>query len=184
VEGEACGRLQEGSGFVVLDDLVATNAHVVAGQRSTLLVLRSGRRVPATVVHFDPDRDLALLRADLDLAPLPVADGDEDASGAVLGYPGGGPLEVSPFAVREEVDATGRDLYDDHRIERRVLILAADLRAGDSGAALVDASGTVVGVAFAIAPDRPGTAYALDTSELDEALAAPRDGRVSTGECL
>ena len=40
-----------------------------------------------------------------------------------------------------------------------------------------------VGVAFAIAPDRPRTAYALDVTELQEALAAPR-GVVDTGSCL
>jgi S1-C subfamily serine protease len=65
-----------------------------------------------------------------------------------------------------------------------VLILASDLAPGDSGAALVNPKGAVVGVAFAIAPDRPGTAYALDVVELQAALAAPRAGKVSTGGCL
>ena len=42
----------------------------------------------------------------------------------------------------------------------------------------------MVGVAFAIAPDRAGTAYALEVSELREALAAPRIARADTGPCL
>jgi S1-C subfamily serine protease len=86
--------------------------------------------------------------------------------------------------VRDKVTAVGRDLYDEHETRRQVLILAADLAPGDSGAALVDPTGTVVGVAFAIAPDRPGTSYALDTSELRAALSAPRRAGTDTGDCL
>jgi S1-C subfamily serine protease len=184
IEGPACDRLQEGSGFVVAPGIIVTNAHVVAGQKQTRVYDRQGRRVPASVLSFDPDRDLAVLQADIDNPSLPVGDGGVDTKGAVLGYPGGGPLAVSPFQVRDEVTAVGRDLYDDHETRRQVLILASDLAPGDSGAALVDASGTVVGVAFAIAPDRPGTSYALDTSELRAALAAPRRAGTDTGSCL
>lgn len=184
VEGEACRRIQEGSGFAVGGDLIVTNAHVVAGVKAPNVITRSNRRVPATVVLFDPDRDLAILQADARLAALPIADAKVGDLGAVLGYPGGGPLEVSPYAVREEVDAVGRDLYDDHRTTRRVLILAAELRGGDSGGALVNAGGEVVGVAFAIAPDDATTAYALDTSELREVLSSTLDGQVGSGPCL
>lgn len=184
VEGEACSRIQEGSGFAVADDLVVTNAHVVAGSDAPSVITRAGRRVPATVVHFDPDRDLALLRADVNLAPLPIGEAEVGDVGAVLGYPGGGPLVVSPFAVHDDIEALGRDLYDEHRTERHVLVLASALRPGDSGAALVGARGEVVGVAFAIAPDKADTAYALDVSELHAVLAAPRGPAVSAGPCL
>jgi S1-C subfamily serine protease len=185
VEGPACGRVQEGSGFVVDDGVVVTNAHVVAGEDQTTLLTTNGRRVDANVVHFDSDRDVAVLVAqDLDLPALPIGDGEEGDRGAVLGHPGGGPLEVSPFLVSDEVEAVGRDLYDRHETRRRVLILASDLAPGDSGAALVDPAGEVVGVAFAIAPDRPRTAYALDVVELQAALSAPRTTQVDTGRCL
>jgi S1-C subfamily serine protease len=185
VEGPACGRIQEGSGFVVADGVAVTNAHVVAGESETTLITNDGRRVDATVVHFDPDRDLAVLAAPgLDLPALPIGDGEPDDIGAVLGHPGGGPLDVSPFLVSDEVEAVGRDLYDRHETRRQVLILAADLAPGDSGAALVDPAGEVVGVAFAIAPDRPRTAYALDVIELEVVLSAPRGEEVDTGRCL
>jgi len=183
VEGPACGRIQEGSGFVVAPGIVVTNAHVVAGEDRTTLLERSGRRVSARVVYFDPDRDLAVLEGDIRAPALSIGRGDIGDRGAVLGYPGGGPLDVSPFEVRDAVTALGRDLYDRHGTRRQVLILASDLAPGDSGAALVDPAGTVVGVAFAIAPDRPGTAYALSTTELQAALAAPR-GPADTGPCL
>jgi S1-C subfamily serine protease len=185
IEGPACGRIQEGSGFVAGEDLVVTNAHVVAGESETLVLTQDGRSLAATVVHFDPDRDLAVLAVpDLGLPALPIGDAEPEDIGAVLGHPGGGPLEVSPFLVSDEVEAVGRDLYDRRETRRQVLILASDLAPGDSGAALVSPEGEIVGVAFAIAPDRPRTAYALDVLELEAALSAPRGNEADTGRCL
>jgi S1-C subfamily serine protease len=65
-----------------------------------------------------------------------------------------------------------------------VFILASDLAPGDSGGGLVNPAGAVVGVAFAIAPDRPGTAYALTSDELRPVLATGGTGAVNTGPCL
>ncbi len=63
VDGRACDQLQQGSGVVVADDLVLTNAHVVAGNRATTVTSETGRKLAADVVGFDPARDLALVRA-------------------------------------------------------------------------------------------------------------------------
>jgi S1-C subfamily serine protease len=170
---------------VVEPGVVVTNAHVVAGEDDTTVFPESGGDEAATVVAFDPERDLAVLSAPgLDPPALPMADPDVGTKGAVLGHPGGGPLEVSPFAVREEVRASGRDLYDERDTLRSVLVLASRLAPGDSGAPLVDPAGEVVGVAFAIAPDREGTAYALDPSEVRAVLAGRTGRRVGTGPCL
>lgn len=186
IEGRSCDRIQEGSGFVAEPGVVVTNAHVVAGEETTEIVRPDGSRAGATVVHFDPDQDLAVLAVpQAGAGPLPIGDVEAGGTGAVFGYPGGGPLEVSPFAVQEEVEAVGRDLYDRRDTSRRVLVLASDLAPGDSGAAIVDPAGAVVGVAFAIAPDQAGTAYALSVEELRAALAAPRStGGSDTGPCL
>lgn len=186
VSGPACDRIQEGSGFVTLGtDVVVTNAHVVAGQDDTTIEREDGRRFEADVVVFDPDRDLAVLRVPgLTGTPLPIGDSTDGASGGVFGHPGGADLRVAPFVVGETVQAQGTDIYDARRTAREVLVLASQLRPGDSGAALVDSSGTVVGVAFAIAPDDPDVAYALDTSELDAALGSDLVSSVDTGPCL
>lgn len=186
VEGVACRRIQEGSGFAVGPDLVVTNAHVVAGEKSTTVQRPDGRKLSATVVLFDSDRDLALLRVQgLAQQPLTVGNGKVGDVGAVFGHPNGQTeLRVAPAKISQRVDARGRDLYDSHATQRDVFILAAELRPGDSGGALTDAKGTVVGVAFAIAPDRPGTAYAVTSKELNAVLARPRGGAVSTGPCL
>lgn len=186
ITGIACNRVQEGSGFVTLGpDVVVTNAHVVAGQTDPQVELTDGTVLDATVVVFDANRDLAVLRVPgLARTPLPIADGAPGTAGGVFGHPGGAPLRVQPFQVGDEVRALGTDIYDQQRTEREVLILASQLRPGDSGSALVDAAGNVVGVAFAIAPDDPNVAYALDVVELQAALSGDLATEVGTGPCL
>jgi len=184
VEGEACGRIQEGSGFFVASDLVVTNAHVVAGEDDTSVELVDGRDADATVVAFDPQRDLAILRTEVTGPALPLDPGEIGDVGGVFGHPGGGPLEISPFQVADQITARGRDIYDQSASERQVLVLASNLAPGDSGSALVDPDGQVVGVAFAIAPDKPGVAYALAIDELQAVLAGDLSVERDTGGCL
>ena len=64
VEGQACSRIYEGSGFAVGPDLIVTNAHVVAGEPAgqTSVLLPSGVTCRRPWCMFDPDRDLALLQ--------------------------------------------------------------------------------------------------------------------------
>jgi S1-C subfamily serine protease len=188
VEGQACNRIQDGSGFAVAADLVATNAHVVAGEGRgrTKVLTFGGATLAATVVLFDPNRDLALLRvAGLGEAPLPRGTGKVGETGAVYGHPNGQDLlALAPAQIAQNVTAVGRDLYDSRQTSRNVFILSSSLHPGDSGAPLVNQAGAVVGVAFAIAPDRPTTAYALAATELDAVLQQPIAGAVGTGACL
>jgi S1-C subfamily serine protease len=188
IEGKACSRIQEGSGFVIATDTVVTNAHVVAGEKATEVVRPDRTRVKATVTLFDSARDLAILRAPgLGLRPLAIVDStaEEGTQGVVLGHPGGQvALAVAPSKVNRRVDAVGRDLYDRRQTTRDVFILASRLAPGYSGGPFVTAGGKVAGVAFAIAPDRDGVAYALTDVELREALKADRRTAQSTGSCL
>jgi S1-C subfamily serine protease len=188
VQGQACGRIQEGSGWTVAPGLVVTNAHVVAGEPagSTSVLLPDGTTRPATVVLYNPDVDIALLSVpSLGEAPLPVGDGAIGEKGAVFGHPNGQDLlAVQPATLAQEVTAVGEDLYGKQATKRHVFVLAADLTYGDSGAPVVGTQGQVLGIAFAIAPDRPSTAYALSTSELRPLLADRHSGPVSTQGCV
>lgn len=187
VQGTACSKSQYGTGWVVDTDTVVTNAHVVAGERSTMVQRDDGRRLDATVIAFDPGRDLAVLRViALDRPPLPLATAApaNRSVGGVFGHPGGGGLRIAPYSVAREIDAVGRDIYGDRRTERAVLELAVGLRPGDSGSALVDPNGTVVGVAFAVARDRDDVAYALVPAEVRATLATVATVAVSTGSCI
>jgi S1-C subfamily serine protease len=188
VEGQACGRIQEGSGWAVAPDVVVTNAHVVAGEPAgdTSVLLPNGATKRATVVLYDPDVDLALLSVPgLGETPLRLAKGSVREAGAVFGHPNGqDALAIQPAAIAQEITALGYDLYETHQTRRDVFVLAALLEPGDSGGPLVNAQGRVVGIAFAIAPDRPSTAYALSTSELRPLLSENRSNRVSTKGCV
>jgi S1-C subfamily serine protease len=186
VEGTACRSVRDGSGFSVARDLVMTNAHVVAGQKETFVVRPDGARLEATTVAFDPDRDLALLSVPgLDQPPLTIATGAVGTTVAVFGHPGGqAALQVSPASIRQQVRAVGRGLYGSAVVRRNVYVLAAELAPGDSGAGLVNEDGEVVGVAFAIAPDRDTTAYALTAEEMRPLLETTSPLPVDTGPCL
>jgi len=187
VTGGACGRTQEGSGFAIAPDTVVTNAHVVAGEANTFVETPHtpvGRGLKATVVMFDPNHDFAILHVpNLGEQPLTISRDRQGATGAVYGHPGGGPLRAAPAKIASIVRAEGTDIYDRQKSVRNVLILAAELHPGDSGGVLVDLTGQVMGVAFAIAPDKSTTAYALADSELRTALAKPQ-APTSTGPCL
>jgi S1-C subfamily serine protease len=191
VEGEACNRIQDGSGFAVAPDTIVTNAHVVAGEPKGKTHVQvstptGNRTLAATVVLFDPDVDLAILRVDrLGEFPLAITSGGLGDVGAVFGHPGGEDrVVIAPARVSRDVTAIGRDLYDNHETKRDVFVLAATLHPGDSGGPLVNATGSVIGVAFAIAPDQSGTAYALTSKELLAELDRPQSIRASTGACL
>ena len=188
VKGQACNQIQDGSGFAVAPDLVVTNAHVVAGEPAgrTQVLTYSGRTLPATVVLFDPNRDLALLSvANLDDKPLPVATGDVGEKVAVFGHPEGqNPVAIRPAAIVREIEAVGLNLYGTKTTRRDVFVLSANLFPGDSGSPTVTPNGSVVGVVFAIAEGQPNTAYALSSKELTAVLAEPHTSATPTGNCL
>jgi hypothetical protein len=186
VTGEACNEIQDGSGWVAAPGLVVTNAHVVAGERSTTVVDRDGTRHPARVVAFDPVRDVAVLAAaDLDAPPLRLASGSIGERGAVYGHPGGGPLVAAPARIGDRIVAVGTNIYRTSSSRRNVFVLAAKLAPGDSGGALVNTNGAVIGVAFAIDPGRSATSYALTDDEIRPVLAtSSADRTVGTGSCL
>ncbi len=189
VTGTACEEVQQGSGFVVRPGYVVTDAHVVAGERATTVVDHAGRHAAATVVRFDPVRDLALLRLGAGVSRLPsltLATPRAPADLAVFGHPGGGALRIAAARLLASgfVDAAGRDIFG-HAASgsRRVLALAARLAPGDSGAPVVDAAGRVVAVAFAIDPAGRPVAYALAAAEV-ATVVRPSELPVPTGGCI
>lgn len=189
IVGAGCGRIQEGSGFVVEGDLVVTNAHVVAGVSRPQAQQQGGGEFAATPVLFDPGLDVAVLRLDdapdppLDLLPSTVERG---ASGAVLGYPEGGVLTGGEAAVRRTLPALGRDIYGERTVRREIYELQAEVRPGNSGGPFVTTGGEVAGVVFAASTINDGLGYALTSEEVIPLVEAARGsaGPVSTGPCL
>ncbi|HEX3947004.1 MAG TPA: MarP family serine protease, partial [Acidimicrobiales bacterium] len=187
VLGEACGYLQEGSGFVVAPGLVVTNAHVVAGETATEIVV-DDLTYPATPVLFDPKFDLAVLRTRAPLGPPLALDPDEagrGTQGAVLGYPENGSLVVGPAGVASSLTAQGRDIYNQGSVVRTVYQLDADVQPGNSGGPVVGADGTVIGVVFSRSTVDADVGYALASPAVLARVqqAESRSGPVSAGAC-
>ena len=190
VSAATCGFESSGSGVVVADGYVVTNAHVVAGaSRRGVRVTGIAGQVDALVVLFDPALDVAVLHApDLQAASLRFANADPSrgAVGAALGYPGGGSLTVVPAAVTGAYQATGRDIYDQATVRRQIIELRAMIDRGDSGGPFVLRDGTVGGLIFAEARTDDDVGYALSPTAVAIRVtpALGRTGSVDTGACL
>ncbi|HEX9122746.1 MAG TPA: MarP family serine protease [Actinomycetota bacterium] len=189
IVGQACGEIQSGSGFVVADHYVVTNAHVVAGVEAPEIQVQGGGSEPGTTVLFDPRTDLALLY--VQNVPGPSLDLDRDlvergATGSVLGYPGGGSLRGDAAAVRGSIDAVGRDIYGKGTVQRQVYELQTSVIPGDSGGPFVLVDGTVAGVVFAASTTDPSVGYAIASTEVLPRLNRTAGGTaaVSTGPCV
>ena len=187
IQGQGCGGIVSGSGFVVTGNLVATNAHVVAGIHSPRVIDGNGTH-DATTVWFDPDLDFALLRVS-NLAGKPLAfDASHvghGAQGGVLGYPGGGPFTANTAAVLDEFIAEGKNIYNQGDTTRDIYSVQAEVVPGNSGGPLINTSGEVMGVVFATSTEYNDVGYALANKavlhEIGQARASSH--AVSTGAC-
>jgi S1-C subfamily serine protease len=178
VRGNGCGGIVEGSGFPIGPGLIMTNAHVVAGTRTSSVNLAgSAQRFAGQVILFDPDRDLAVISVPgLNLTPLTLGTATRGTTGAALGYPGGGPLVVTPAIVDGSLSAQGRDIFEQDLVSRQIVVIEADVRPGDSGGPLVDSEGRLLGVVYAASTSQAGRGYALSLSEVQPVLDELRSG--------
>ncbi len=185
--GRGCGGIVEGSGFIVAPNIVATNAHVVAGVAHPYVVDQSGEHL-ATPIWFDPNLDLSILTtSDLTGKPLSIANSTVKlgTDGAVLGFPGGGNFMADPAVVLDDFSATGRNIYDQGNTNRDVYEIKATVIPGNSGGPLINSNGTVIGIVFAESTTYNQVGYALTTpqvlTEIQQAEA--RNQATSTGSC-
>jgi S1-C subfamily serine protease len=139
-------------------------------------------------IYFDPNYDLAVLRAGpLSGPPLNMLNNTvpNGTQGAALGYPGGGPFDAEAAAVDQEFEALGRDIYGAGLTRRAVYEVHANIRPGNSGGPLVEPNGTVIGVVFSRSASQPDIGYALTTPPvISRVQSAERsDTPTSTGSC-
>ena len=187
VLGTACGLGIEGSGWVAGPGLVVTNAHVVAGEHDTTVQpLGTGPRYGAQAVWFDPKNDVAVLRSSAisKLAPLRQnVNAPASTSGAVIGYPENGPLDIQPARIGPTITALSQDAYGRGPLRRKITTLRGLVRSGNSGGPVVDGKGRVLTTVFASSATRGEHAgYGVPASVVADALANAH-GPVSTGPC-
>jgi serine protease Do len=172
-----------GSGVVITPDgFMLTSAHVVAASDGKVdASFVDGREVTAEVVGADPLSDLAVLRSDAaDLAPATLGDAEHLRVGQLvvaIGNPNGFAGSVTAGVV----SALGRSLpvrsRAAGRIVENVIQTDAALNPGNSGGALADGRGYVVGINTAVAGVGLGLAVPINETTRKIVGALMRDGR-------
>jgi S1-C subfamily serine protease len=184
LQGTACGVGTQGSGWAVRDDLVATNAHVIAGHEGTRLLAPNGQSLSASPVYVDATNDIALLRVrGLDVETLGTnPDGDRPLPVALLGYPRNGPLTATAGTAGNARTVLSPDGYE-RRVRPRVVVpLRGAVQPGESGGPVVDRHGRVVAMIFGGTRDGTG-GYAVPV-DLVLAAAEQRLRPVPSGPCI
>lgn len=181
-----CGRGVEGSAFLYAPNRLMTNAHVVAGVDDPEVDL-GDTTLPAQVVYYNPDIDVAVLA--YDSGDSPTLDFDRTAGAgtgvAVLGYPEDGPYDVQPGRIRAQQRLRSPDIYGNGTVIRDVYSIRGLIRPGNSGGPLVSGRGDVVGVVFAASVNDRDTGYALTADQVADAASTgiSSASEVSTGGC-
>jgi S1-C subfamily serine protease len=176
--------LGAGSGVIITPDgYVLTNDHVVRGAARLDAVLSDGSSIEARIVGEDPDTDLALLR--LARGGLPTATIGDSGPLRVgqLVVAIGNPLGLQATVTAGVISALRRTLRGvSGRLIEDVVQTDAALNPGNSGGALVDSAGRLIGITTAIVGGAQGICFAvpIDTAKwvVPELL---REGRVVRG---
>ena len=186
IDGTACGLGIQGSGWMVRRDLVATNAHVIAGEHDTNVVAPNGQSLSAQVYYVDTQNDVALLRVDgLRTAPLAVMGRSSDYPRAVmiLGYPRDGALVgVAATAGAPRTVSIAPNAYGRRVGPRSVVWLRGQVEPGESGGPVVDRDGGVVAMVFGGAKNG-GNGFAVPVSVVRDAMPEATQP-VSSGPCI
>lgn len=139
-----------GSG-VIVDAMgtIVTNQHVIAGADSIRVQLADGRIADATIVGQDPDTDLAILDLKIGNVPImPMGRSDTLRVGDIV-LAIGNPYGVGQTVTQGIVSATGRGQLGLATFENFIQTDAA-INLGNSGGALIDAHGDLVGINTAV----------------------------------
>jgi S1-C subfamily serine protease len=154
---QIAGGRQLGSG-VVFDDRgdIVTNAHVVNGQRQLVVTLSGGEQHPATLVGTDPAHDLAVVHL---TGARPAAATFADSSSPQVGdlvLAIGNPLGLRSSVTQGIVSSLNRTVSEGNGVTLSPVIqTSAAINPGNSGGALVDLTGSVIGIPTLVALD-PG----------------------------
>mgnify|MGYP003718324327 CR=1 FL=1 len=139
-----------GSGVIVDDaGYVLTSHHVIRDADEILVALRDGRDAPARVVGADPETDLALLHIALENLPEVELNGNGPVQVGDVVLAIGNPLGVGQTVSMGIVSATGRSHLGIATFENFIQTDAA-INQGNSGGALIDAEGNLIGINTAI----------------------------------
>jgi len=180
IVNQACGQVKVGSGFQVGPDLIATNAHVVAGAKNPL-IQTAKQILSSEVVYLDGDLDFALLRtAGLNGMALGLdpAIKNNDTAIESIGFSGGGPMRMKSGKIIKQLMARTENIYKDSLIKRPIYEINSYVELGDSGGPVISGD-KVVGMAFAESTTIPGKGYALMTKSFYQITQAANQKNIN-----
>ncbi len=139
-----------GSGVIAsTDGYILTNHHVVQAADEIAVALSDGRRLDARLIGADPETDLAVLKIDAPNLPMITFGRAEALSVGDVVLAIGNPFDVGQTVTMGIVSALGRNNLGINRFENFIQTDAA-INQGNSGGALVDSNGNLVGINSAI----------------------------------
>jgi len=150
-----------GSGIIISDDgYIVTNNHVVENASKVTVGLSDKRQFDAVVVGTDPLTDLAVVKIEANNLPVAFLGNSDNLKVGQWVMAIGNPLSLSSTVTAGIVSAIGRGqlglIRDSYGVENFIQTDAA-INPGNSGGALVDLSGSVIGINSAIASGGGGT---------------------------
>jgi len=178
------GYQAQGSGSAVVltpDGFLITSAHVVEGAERGRASLADGRELRFEVVGRDPLSDLAVIRAsEADLEPVSLGNADRLRVGQLV-VAAGNPMGLAGSVTAGVVSALGRSFPTREgsasRLVENVIQTDAALNPGNSGGALVDGHGRMVGVNTAVAGVGLGLAVPINSTTRRIIAALMQEGR-------
>ncbi len=172
-----------GSGVAISSDgYMLTSAHVVAGGHGLSASFADGRELSGKVAGADPLSDLAVAQVDArDLTPAQLGDADELRVGQLV-VAIGSPMGLAGTVTAGVVSALGRSLPTRSgsagRLVENVIQTDAALNPGNSGGALADGLGRVIGINTAVAGIGLGLAVPINDATGKIISALMKEGRV------
>jgi serine protease DegQ len=163
---------------------ILTNNHVIQGAGAIEVALADGRQATAKVIGTDPDTDLAVLQIDLKDLPTITLGHSEEANVGDVVLAIGNPFGVGQTVTMGIISALGRNSVGINTYENFIQTDAA-VNPGNSGGALVDANGNLLGINSAIYSQNGGSlgiGFAIPVSTIKMVMEAIiTDGQVVRG---
>lgn len=165
-----------GSGFIINNDgYILTNYHVIDGAKEVTVTLSDGQEVTASVVNYDSDQDVAMIKINQDIeVPGVVELGDSDAlqpGEEVLAI--GNPLskELSSTLTKGIVSALNRSIETETGVSTNLIQTDTAINSGNSGGPLINTKGEVIGINTLKASDgAEGIGFAIPINDVKEKI--------------
>ena len=165
-----------GSGFIINNDgYILTNYHVINGSKEVTVTLSDGQEVTASVVNYDSDQDVAMIKINQDIeVPGVVELGDSDAlqpGEEVLAI--GNPLskELSSTLTKGIVSALNRSIETETGVSTNLIQTDTAINSGNSGGPLINTKGEVIGINTLKASDgAEGIGFAIPINDVKEKI--------------